>query len=177
MGGQANDQRVVVATISTVFGIKGWVKVISHTQPADNAFKYQPWEVQINKQWQSLKVTDFKQHANGLIAHFEGCDDRDQARLYTGLDVYANKALMAPLEAGEYYWHDLEGLKVINQNGCLLGRVDHLLETGANDVLVIKACEGSLDHKERLVPYLVDQVIKKVDTVRGDILVDWDEDF
>lgn len=195
-GDKPNDKRVIIATITSVFGIKGWVKIASHTQPPENAFKYQPWQVQTNsqdagatvrgsgskasqqaRQWQTLNVTAFKQHSKGLLAKFDGCNDRDEARRYAGLDIYVNRELMLPLEAGEYYWHDLEGLKVINQKGCLFGKVDHLLETGANDVLVIQACEGSIDDKERLIPYLFDQVVKDIDTSRGEIRVEWDEDF
>lgn len=200
-GAKPNDKRVIVATITTVFGIKGWVKIASHTQPPENVFKYKPWQVQISRpgagatvsgsgakasqqiksqqtmQWQTLNVTAFKQHSKGLLAQLNGCNDRDEARRYVGLDVYVSQELMAPLETGEYYWHDLEGLNVINQKGCLFGKVDHLLETGANDVLVIQACKGSIDDKERLIPYLLDQVIKNIDTSRGEIRVEWDEDF
>ncbi|HAF90280.1 MAG TPA: 16S rRNA processing protein RimM, partial [Pseudomonas sp.] len=80
------------------------------------------------------------------------------------------------LEEGEYYWHQLQGLKVIDALGQLLGVVDHLLETGANDVLVVKPCVGSLDDRERLLPY-TDQCVQQIDLVAGEMRVDWDADF
>ena len=193
-GEKPNDKLLVVATVSTVFGVKGWVKVISHTQPPENAFKYKPWKIKASasanksetshskaltedRNWQELTVAEYKQHAKGLVARFEGCSDRDVARQYTGLDIYVDQDLMPMLESDEHYWHDLEGLKVFNLNGSLFGVVDYLFETGSNDVLVVKACAGSLDKKERLIPYIVDQVVKEVDTTRGEMRVDWEEDF
>ena len=195
-GEKPGEKWLVVATISTVFGVKGWVKVISHTQPPENAFKYMPWKIKTSgsvdgndskslhskalnedRNWQELAVAEYKRHAKGLIARFEGCNDRDEARQYTGLDIYVDQDLMPMLEPDEHYWHDLEGLKVFNLNGALFGVVDYLFETGSNDVLVVQACEGSLDKKERLIPYIVDQVIKEVDTARGEMRVDWEEDF
>lgn len=195
-GEKPDGKKLVVATISTVFGVKGWVKVNSHTQPPENAFKYLPWKIKTSgsmggsksefsqsealkedRNWQELSVAEYKRHAKGLVARFEGCNDRDEARKYTGLDVYVDQDLIPTLESDEHYWHDLEGLKVFNLNGSLFGTVDYLFETGSNDVLVVKACEGSLDKKERLIPYIVDQVIKEIDATRGEIRVDWEEDF
>jgi 16S rRNA processing protein RimM len=59
----------------------------------------------------------------------------------------------------------------------LLGRLDHLMETGANDVLVVRACDGSLDQRERLIPWIPDEVILAVDRARRELLVDWDPEF
>lgn len=195
-GENPGGKKLVVATISAVFGVKGWLKVNSHTQPPENAFKYLPWKIKVSGSiadlksesshsntlmedwnWQELAVAEYKRHAKGLIVRFEGCNDRDEARRYTGQDVYIDQDLMPVLASGDHYWHELEGLKVFNLDGSLFGVVDYLFETGSNDVLVVKACEGSLDKKERLIPYLVDQVIKEVNTDRGEIRVDWEEDF
>lgn len=195
---ETRDKRVVIATVGKVYGVQGWVKIISHTDPPENAFNYQPWLIKIEDSpqlkgierskasnggkgrkggWQELKVAAYKRQTKDLIVRFDACNDRDEARQYTGLDIYVDSGLMPPLEEDEFYWHDLEGLKVINQNDLLLGEVDHLIETGSNDVLVLKACEGSFDKKERLIPFLMDQVIKKVDFSQREIRVDWEEGF
>ena len=88
---------------------------------------------------------------------------------------------MPPLSGDDFYWHELEGLKVFTRddNGAevLLGVVDHMLETGANDVLVVKKCAGSVDQEERLIPWLLERVVLEVDIAAGSIQVDWPVDF
>ena len=99
------------------------------------------------------------------------------ARKYCELDIAVDGALLPELDAGEYYWSQLEKLKVYTLDGVLLGRVNHLIETGSNDVLVVRKCEGSLDKRERLIPYLPDQVIHEIDLEAGTLRVDWDPEF
>ena len=70
----------------------------------------------------------------------------------------------------------MQGLTIINQLEQVLGRVDHLLETGANDVMVVKPFDGSLDDRERLLPY-TDQCVLKIDLEAGEMRVEWDADF
>jgi 16S rRNA processing protein RimM len=82
------------------------------------------------------------------------------------------------LAEGEYYWHQLEGLEVWcgaseGDGQVLLGTVDHLIETGANDVLVVRASPGSMDQRERLIPYLPGDVVTGVDLAAGRMEVNW----
>ena len=103
-------------------------------------------------------------------------DDRTQAESFKGLKVWVARASLPVLEDGEYYWSQLQGLQVWcheGENRVLLGTVDYLIDTGANDVLVVKACEGSLDERERLIPYLVDDVVTRVDLDEAVIEVVW----
>jgi len=102
--------------------------------------------------------------------------DREVARTYADFEICIPRSELPPLTGEEYYWYQLQGLKVINQLGQVLGRVDHLLETGANDVLVVKPCDGSLDDRERLLPY-TDPCVLKVDLEAGEMHVEWDADF
>ena len=105
-----------------------------------------------------------------------GVDDRTLAESYKGLDVVIARSALPALPEGEYYWRDLQGLQVWCHEGegrVLLGRVDHLIETGANDVLVVAACEGSIDERERLIPYLPGDSVTGVDLASGVIEVDW----
>ena len=85
-------------------------------------------------------------------------------------DIAVSRDDLPEAEEGTYYWADLEGLQVVHKDGTVLGTVAYLLETGANDVLVI---EGD---KERLVPFIADEVILDVDVTNGVIRVDWEWD-
>jgi 16S rRNA processing protein RimM len=112
-----------------------------------------------------------------LIVLPEGCTDREQAALLTGWEIRIDKRQLPALAAGEYYWHQLEGLTVVNTEGEVLGTVDHLLETGGKDVLLVKPGPASIDDRERLVPFVEDRVVREVDLDGGRILVDWGSDF
>lgn len=111
-----------------------------------------------------------------MIAHIKGVDDRDSAELLRGCDIAVPLSELPALDEGEYYWHQLEGLTVVSR-GSVLGRVDHLMETGSNDVLVVKPCEGSVDRRERLIPWVRGQYVISVDLERAVIEVDWDPEF
>jgi 16S rRNA processing protein RimM len=173
----AQDSRVKLGRITTVYGVKGWVKVFSNTEPMDNIFAYQPWQILMNGQWQEVKVKQGKQHGKGLVAQLEGCNDREQAKLYAGAEIAVDRSLLPELDDGDYYWSQLTGLNVETETGVKLGKVDHLIATGSNDVLVVKGNQDSIDTDERLIPWLPDQVITKVDLLGGVIRVDWDPEF
>ncbi|MCY1450430.1 Ribosome maturation factor RimM [compost metagenome] len=113
---------------------------------------------------------------NVLVAKLKGLDDREVARTYADFEILVPRSELPELSEGEFYWSQLEGLKVIDQSGQLLGIIDHLLETGANDVMVVKPCAGSLDERERLLPY-TEQCVLAVDLAAGEMRVDWDADF
>ncbi|MBL4794313.1 MAG: ribosome maturation factor RimM, partial [Pseudomonadales bacterium] len=79
-----DSQHVIIGRISTVFGVKGWVKIHSHTDPKENIFQYAPWYFKKQGKWQLLEIDGTKVNGKSLIAHIKGCDDRDIARTYTG---------------------------------------------------------------------------------------------
>ena len=93
------------------------------------------------------------------------------------MDIAIESSLLPALGEGDFYWSQLEKLEVLTESGVKLGKVSHLIATGANDVLVVKGQEGSVDRKERLIPYLPDQVIKDINLEEGTIRVDWDPEF
>jgi len=174
-----NIERITAGKIVTVFGVKGWVKVLSFTEPRENIFKYAPCWVKTQKGWQEIKFDQFRIQGKGLVAHIEGIDDRDEVRAYCQLDITVDKSLFPELGKDDYYWHQLIGLTVYsvqNDERRLLGSVKSMLETGANDVLVVKGNAQSIDRKERLVPYL-DQFVKSIDLASGEIDVYWDPEF
>ena len=94
-----------------------------------------------------------------------------------GSEILVERTNLPELDQDDYYWHQLVGLQVSNLSNQCLGEVDYLLETGSNDVLVVKPTANSIDDSERLVPYLYGQTVKGVDLDKQSILVDWDSDF
>lgn len=165
------QDRVVVGKIVGLYGVQGWVKLFSHTDPKENIFSYTPWLVQMGGEWRLTKVLSGRTQGKGLVVQLEGCADREQARLFVGAEVAIVKSQLPKPADGEYYWADLIGLQVVNQDGQLLGRVDHLLDTGANDVLVVQG------ERERLIPFVRGQYVHEIDLVEGTMKVDWDPEF
>lgn len=177
MSSGTQQENMVLGKITAVYGIKGWVKIYSFTDPMENIFTYQPWQLKVGNTLKNVKVSASKKHGKGLIAKLEGVDDRNTAQTYCGYEIQADSNLLPALEEGEYYWNQLKGLLVYTESEQLLGKVSHLMETGSNDVLVVKASKDSIDQQERLLPYLPDQVIKKIDLETGTMRVDWDPEF
>lgn len=170
------SQHLVVGRISGVYGIKGWIRIHSYTEPVENLLGYKDWTIQRRGKWDSICIDAGKRHGKGLVAHLQGVDDRSEAEALKGCDIAVPLAELPELAEDEFYWHQLQGLSV-ECAGELLGRVDHMLETGANDVMVVKPSEGSRDQRERLIPWLRGSVIKNVDLLEGSIQVDWDPEF
>ena len=178
---KAADQ-AVMGKITSVYGVKGWVKIYSYTQPKENIRQYKNWTLKGGSKDGPVTVLSCKAHGNGLVAQIKGCNDRDEAKQYCGSLITVPQEELPDLPSGDYYWHQLQGLKVYtldSEDGSkvLLGQVDHLIETGSNDVLVVKKCKDSLDGRERLIPYLPDQVVLAVDLEAGTIDVEWDPEF
>mgnify|MGYP000846240780 CR=1 FL=1 len=169
-----------VGRITAVYGIKGWVKIHSSTEIAEDLFSFTPWWLKTAHGVKKIEIDDYRAHGNAFVAHIKGVDDRDVAATYTSVDIAVERDFLPELDDGEYYWSQLEGLTVISeQNGqrICLGKVARLLETGANDVLVVTPIEGSLDQRERWVPYVPGQFVLSVDLSIGEMIVDWDPEF
>ncbi|HLT64494.1 MAG TPA: ribosome maturation factor RimM [Pseudohongiella sp.] len=177
MQDNAASELVSLGRIGAPYGIKGWFKLVSFTQPRDNILQYRQFTGSLNGRLRELEMDEAKPHGKGLIAHIRGFDTPEDIRLLTGTELMVPLSELPDPGEDDYYWHQLIGLLVQNQSGVLLGRVDSLLETGANDVLVVKPCEGSVDKHQRLIPWLPDQVVIKVDLASRQILVDWEADY
>lgn len=165
------ERRVLLGRVSGLYGVQGWVRVHSHTQPRESILGYTPWHILRGGVWEERGVLAGRRHGKTVVARLDGCEDRDMARELIGAEVYVPRQALGSPGEGEYFWADLVGLRVVTTGGADLGRVDALMETGANDVLVVKG------DRERLVPFLVEQVVKAVDLDAGSIEVDWDPDF
>ncbi len=166
-----------VGRIAGVFGVKGWVKIISFAEPEENLFEYSPWRIDMRGGKQVIEIDQHRRHKNGWVAHIKGVDDRDLAEAYTLKDITVDKAQFVALDNGDYYWHQLIGMRVSAQqaDGSLvaLGVVEDILETGANDVLVVSASTDSIDDRERLIPYIPNMYVKSVNIQAQLIEVDW----
>jgi 16S rRNA processing protein RimM len=157
--------------IAAPYGVRGWVRVVTFTEAPANLLAYSPWYLKREGGWQAVELLDGREHGKGLVAQLAGCDDRDKAAALSGSEIGVYRSQLPVPDSDEYYWSDLVGMQVFTTRDVLLGVVDHLIETGANDVLVIQG------ERECLVPFVRDQVIKSVDIAAGVIRVDWDPDF
>ena len=162
---------VRLGEVCGVHGIKGWVKVRSFTEPRSNLIAYRDWLLDTGGRRRIVHVEDASVAGGNVIAKLEGVDDRDVAQALIGSVVFVRRSEMPRCAPGEYYWTDLEGLEVRTLTGDVLGTVAGLIETGANDVIVLAGTEG------RLIPCIADQVIRQVDLEAGVIIVDWDASF
>jgi len=160
----------LVGKINGLFGVQGWVKIFSHTHPRKNILSYQPWHIEIEGQWKTLDIVNGREQGKTIVAQLKDISDRDQARAMIGVDLYIEKSQLPRLSKGEYYWEDLIGLEVVNQENIILGKVNSLVDTGANHVLIVTGT------KEHWVPY-VEPFLISVDIDKQQILVDWDENF
>lgn len=160
---------VVVGRIGGAHGVRGGVHVTSATQPPDNILHYRPWWIDAGAGFRPVSVTSIKGHGDGFVATIEGVDDRDGAERLRGSEIAVPRSVLPALDPDrEYYWQDLVGLDVIDQHGASLGPVRELMETGANDVLVI----GEAGTRPVLVPF-VEGVVLTVDLEGGRIHIDW----
>jgi 16S rRNA processing protein RimM len=153
-----------------LFGVKGWVKVFSYTQPREAILDYGCWQLRRAERWEPASVAEGKRHGKQVIARLADVDDPDVAATLIGCDIAIDRSDMPEAGTGSYYWADLEGLCVRHRDGTDYGRVAYVMETGANDVLVVKG------ERERLIPFVADTVILDVDLAAGIITVDWEWD-
>lgn len=164
---------LIVGKLNGASGIKGWVKVYSYTDPKENILNYSPWYLKLDGQWQKVSIINGREQGKTVVAQLEGCNDRNTAESYRGVEIAIEESQLPQLEDGEYYWRDLIGLTVINLAGEELGTVKKMMETGANDVLVVKTASK----EELLIPYVPEYSVMKVDLDSKQITVDWELDY
>lgn len=172
--------------ISGLHGVQGWVKVFSDTQPRENIFDYQPWQLYSIEKKFSVELLRWRKQGKTLVAKIKGIDDREKARELIGVTIAIDKASLPSLGATDFYWSQLIGLRVKTTFSASeqpleslqdIGVVERLMETGANDVLVVRGDANSIDDAERLIPWVLDQFILKVDLEAREIRVSWDPEF
>lgn len=167
----APDDLVGMGFIAGSFGVRGWVRVVASTEYADSLLDYSTWWLGRDGKWTAYTVEDSNVQPKSLNAKLKGVESPEAAMTLKGCTVSVPRSAMPAAEEGEYYWADLIGMDVINRQDENLGRVDSLLQTGANDVLVVK--DGAT---ERLLPFVA-AVVETVDLATKVIRVDWGLDF
>ncbi len=163
---------IEIGKVNGIHGVRGWVKIFSHTHPRENILSYATWQLLISGNYRQFHVLNGRKQGKGIVAQLREINDRDTARELIDTPIYIQRNQLQPTQNNEFYWHDLIGLEVKNLQGIVFGHVTHLLATGANDVLVIKN-----EEKERLVPFTFNHAVIAVDLEGREITVDWDADF
>ena len=169
-GLNTEDDLIEVGHVLGVHGVVGQVKVYSNTSPRQNVVTYSPWVIDQAGAQQTYEVKG-KLQGKHVIASLKGLSDRNQAMELIGAKILIKRNQLPSLSQGDYYWTQLEGMKVISINGDEFGTIDHMLETGANDVMVVQG------DRERLIPYVLEEVVISVNLENNQITVDWDADF
>lgn len=168
-----SGHRILLGRVLGALGLRGEVRIESWTEPRDAIFRYQPWTLRDEqgneRQCHGVRGRDTGKHVLGV---FPEVADRDAAEALRGLEIHIPRSALPPAAPGEYYWADLEGLRVCTVDGVDLGKVSHLFATGANDVLVARD-----DERERMIPFVQPQYITAIDLEQGIVTVDWDPDF
>lgn len=169
---------ITLGVINGVYGIKGWVKVYSSTDPIENILDYKIWRLSQKNQEVVVKLADGRRHGKGIVAKFEGYDDRNAAETLLKAEINVLAEELPELQQDEYYWRDLVGLDVVNMDGKSYGKIDHMMPTVANDVMVVKDVDAE-DGKgiERLIPFIQGVYVMKIDLDENLAQVDWPEDF
>jgi 16S rRNA processing protein RimM len=165
-------RRVLLGRIVGAFGVRGEIKLDSFTEPKAAIFRYQPWTLRDAQGREcALEGARGRDTPRGVVATLPEVFDRDAAEALRGTEVWVERSALPPPKPDEYYWIDLEGLRVVNTDGVAFGRVSHLFSTGANDVLVVQG------DRERMIPFAMPDYIVSIDFGAGLIVVDWDADF
>lgn len=162
---------VTLGRVGAPHGVGGWFRVRSAARPPESILEFDTWLIGGADGWRAYRLLDGRARANGIVARLDGVADRDAAAALRHATIAVPRTALPEPGAGEWYWADLVGLAVETVDGTPLGRVDGLLETGANDVLVVRG------ERERLIPWLPGRVVKRVEPHAGRLVVDWDPDF
>lgn len=165
---------VVLGRLSGLYGVRGWFRVFSYTEPREALLDYEEWLLKAGGDWRATALIEGRQQGRTIVARLEGIEDRDTAAPFVGADIAVPRERLPATGPGQYYWTDLVGLAVRHRDGRELGTLDRMVATGAHDVMVVKpAAAGS---KEILIPFVMDRFVLEVDLAAGRIDVDWEWD-
>ena len=174
MNDRSEDRRIPLGIFGKPFGVKGYIFLRYYGDNQENIKNFDGIYID---EWLSLEIEDVLISNKKLSIKLKGIEDRSKAESLRNKEAYILESDLPPLEEGDYYWYQLENLKVINEQNELLGIIDHLMPTGANDVLVVQPAEGSVDNDERLIPFLKEEIIIKVELLNKTVYVKWPKDF
>jgi 16S rRNA processing protein RimM len=167
----APTKLVSLGRVSGLLGVKGWVKVHSYTDPRESIVEFKTWILRSDNDEKTVEIEQGRPQGRTVVAKLREVDDREQARELVGMEISVERSSLAACSPGEYYWTDLEGLRVVTTRGETLGRIDSLFETGSHDVMVV---EGE---RQRLIPFVAEKIVRRVELDEGVVVVDWDPTF
>ena len=169
---------VVMGRVTAPFGVKGWIKIYTLTAQPANLCDYPVWWLRRDGDWREMNVVAARLHSNTLVAQLAGIESREAAAALKGLEIGVPRSQLPAAAGNEFYWADLIGLKVVNMEQHALGRVARIVQTGANDVLVVAGEDETERGKERevLIPFIAAAIVN-VDVAAGVIAVDWGRDY
>ena len=174
----SKQEPVVLGKLGSSHGIKGWLKITTYTDSVEGIFDYSPWLIKEQGEWREVKVLQWRFQGKAVVASLEGVETRDQAQMLTNCEIAVTQQQMETLPEDEFYWRDLIGCEVVNTKGYNMGKVQEIVETGSNDVLLVKAnAKDGFGKAERMIPFVTEQFIIEVNLTEKQIIVDWDPDF
>ncbi|AQS37577.1 16S rRNA processing protein RimM [Shewanella psychrophila] len=174
----SKQEPVVLGKLGSSHGIKGWLKITTYTDSVEGIFDYSPWLIKEQGEWREVKVLQWRFQGKAVVASLEGVETRDQAQMLTNCEIAVTPQQMETLPEDEFYWRDLIGCEVVNTKGYNMGKVQEIVETGSNDVLLVKAnAKDGFGKAERMIPFVTEQFIVEVNLTEKQITVDWDPDF
>lgn len=168
------SDKVVVGKVGAPYGVKGWLRIHSFTEDPESIFTYQPWLIGESK----VSVEEWRLQGKSWVAKINGVSNRDQADQLKNAEITISDTLLPVLDEDEFYWRDITAMQVVNLDGYDLGKVQEVFNTGANDVLRVKANPNdAFGQRERLLPLVWDDVVRQIDKVEKVVTVDWDPGF
>ncbi|SQH75615.1 16S rRNA processing protein [Shewanella benthica] len=174
----SKQEPVVLGKLGSSHGIKGWLKITTYTDSVEGIFDYSPWLIKEQGEWREVKVLQWRFQGKAVVASLEGVETRDQAQMLTNCEIAVTPQQIETLPEDEFYWRDLIGCEVVNTKGYNMGKVQEIVETGSNDVLLVKAnAKDGFGKAERMIPFVTEQFIIEVNLAEKQITVDWDPDF
>jgi 16S rRNA processing protein RimM len=164
------DRIVVLGKVASPFGVRGWVKINSFTEPLDNILDYPTLQLGSAGKWQPIRVEEGRMTGKGVLAKLAGIESPEEARTRVGLELGVWRSELPQPAPGEYYWSDLEGLDVVNASGAPLGRIDHFRSTPTGAVVIVRG------EQEHWIPFVKDRIVK-VDLDAARVVLDWSPDW
>lgn len=163
----ARSPRVALGQVTGVFGVRGWIRLVSYTRPHEGILDYPRWTI-AGREWE---LAEGRHHGDSMVARLEGLDDRDAAMRLRGEAIEVARERLPDPGPGMHYWADLIGFEVVSEGGAVLGTVESVFENGAQDVMVVQG------ERERLIPFVAGPIVKQVDAQGRRIVVDWEPGY
>ena len=166
-----NDKTINIGKVIGLHGVKGWLKILSFSSPPENIFNYKSLIISNKYINQIFHIEDSRKQGKKILIKLDNIDDRTSAESLEESDIYIQRSDLPQLSEDTYYWEDLLGFNVFNQNNIKIGNVDSFIETGSNDVLIVKTTKN----KNILIPFIMNKSIKVVNIESHYITVDWED--